>query len=278
MSLQTWNIVVAGKSHEITADLDPQSGRVAVRVNGRMAARPMSAADEECIVQVDGARYILRRLPENEFDLDLAPPDFTASAHPGAASQESRSPIKKVLLGLVVLVIVSGLVRNGWRGFQYMQIDWKSYAPPDASFRINFPGEPKKESETENINGDIWKFTSLETKFKEHQYVVEYGDLHMVVTRQDAPKVLARFFDAWQSEYKSTIVTREETSIAASPAIRFISKLPKQDKLLVDAYQHGVAVIHNRRLYLAWAVKAENDPINYDIDKFLESFELTRQE
>lgn len=279
MSVHTWNVVVGGKSHQITAERDAQSGRVAVRVNGRMAARPMSATDEECTVQVDGARYILRRLPDDELDLDTAPPDFPPGTHPGAraAAEEPKSPIKKALFGVVVFLIVSAFVRSGWRGFEYMQIDWKPYAAPDASFRVNFPNEPEKASETSNINGDIWKFTSLGTKYKEHQYVVEYGDLHMVVTRQDAPKVLARFFDAWQNEYQATVVTREETSIAASPAIRFVSKLPKQDELLVDAYQHGVAVIHNKRLYLAWAVKAQSDPVNYDIEKFLDSFELTRE-
>lgn len=77
MSAQTLPLVLPTGSKELLLETDPQTGRTAVRVNGRPVTRPLMATEEEREFVVDGAKLILRRMPNGQFDVDYAPPDFS---------------------------------------------------------------------------------------------------------------------------------------------------------------------------------------------------------
>lgn len=70
--------LASGRSKQLLLETDDQSGRTAIRVDGRPVARPLAAAEEERELTVDATKFILRRMPNGEFTIDYAPPDVSA--------------------------------------------------------------------------------------------------------------------------------------------------------------------------------------------------------
>ena len=285
MSDHTWTVDVEGVRHTISVERDTNTGRSMIRVDGRMAAKPMSDAETEREISIGSARYVVRRL-DDSFDLDIPPEAFlnprpkTASRAPAKHAETGGGKrIARVLGGIVALIIVAGLIRFGHQGFTYMRVPWKPYSAADATFKANFPGDPAQSEEKININGDLWNFVALEATYKNHYYAVEYVDLHLVVTEQNAPAVLDKFFDGWMSAIGATVLKKESISLSRNPAISFEAKIPKgsgegEEKLKIDARKRGVIALRDKRIVVASTMAAEADPISIDLTKFLESFEI----
>ena len=283
---QTWKVDVEGVRHTITAERDPTTGRSMIRVDGRMATRPMTDAEDEREITIGSARYVVRRV-DDSFDLDI-PPEVFLERNAKAASRETTSAaagggrrklIFRVIGAIVAVIIVIGLIRFGRYGFAYMRVPWKPFAAADSTFKVNFAGEPVRSEEKININGDIWNFVSFVSKYKNHYYAVEYVDMHTIVTEKSAPEVLNRFFDGWMTAIGATVLEKEPISLARNPAISFTSRLPKgsgegEEKLKADARKRGVIALRGNRIVVASTASAEADPISVDLTKFLDSFEL----
>ncbi|HVS32099.1 MAG TPA: hypothetical protein VMS98_11660, partial [Thermoanaerobaculia bacterium] len=229
----------------------------------------------------------VRRIGEDKFDLDIPPETFLnpttaklrSRTQSAAPQQSGGKKIGAVIGGLIAMAIVFALLRVGREGFSYMQVPWKPYAAADGTFKANFAGDPKEKTETLNINGDLWNFVSLQSRHKNHIYTVEYVDAYMVITQQNAQSVLDRFLEGWMSAVGATPVSKENISLSRNPAISFVATLPKgagggEEKLEVDARQRGILAVRGNRLVVAWTLAAETDRVTWDLEKFLESFEI----
>lgn len=53
--------MVNDRPHEIRVDTEPASGKTFIRVDGRMAFRPMTANDDDCEILVDGVPHRVTR-------------------------------------------------------------------------------------------------------------------------------------------------------------------------------------------------------------------------
>lgn len=71
MDRHVWSVLVNGRRHDVTLALG-EGERLVVRVNGRAAARPLVDGDNERLLSIDGAPYLLRRDGGNDFSL-IAP-------------------------------------------------------------------------------------------------------------------------------------------------------------------------------------------------------------
>ncbi|HSP34508.1 MAG TPA: hypothetical protein VLU46_09355 [Thermoanaerobaculia bacterium] len=285
---RNWTVEVDGQKHSIAVDCDPQSHRASIRVDGRMAAKPMSAEESERDVQIGSTRYTIRRLPNDEFDLDIAPEVFlnrmTAGAtagprtRPGAPPKQTSHVMRWI--GAVVLALLAiGLVRYGARGFQYMRVPWQPYAERDGSFKAKFPSAPEETEQTQNINGDLWNVRSRYAHFKDHFYAVQYLDLKMVVVEANAEPVMHRFIEGWAAAVGGKVATAEKTSMTRNQAVAFKIALPagagdEKFKLPVPAVIRGRAAIRGDRLFLAWTLTAAADPFATDLRQFMEAFEI----
>jgi hypothetical protein len=286
MNTTSWAVDVEGTRHTITVERDEQMRRSMIRVDGKMAGRPISDGEEEREIRVGGARYVVRRLEDGRFDLDVPPEVFlNPEAKPARARTHNAKPEKSggrigaIIGGVIVLAVVGGLLRVGREGLSYMRVPWKAYSDSEGTFKVNFPGDPKQSSETMNINGDLWNVISLESRYKNHIYAVEYVDAHMVITKKGAPDVLDRFLEGWMEAVSAKLVSKEPISLGRNPAISFIARLPKgsgegEEKLPVDARQRGIIALRDKRIIVAWTLTAEADKVSWDIDKFFQSFEI----
>ncbi|HUP49598.1 MAG TPA: hypothetical protein VNA04_12500 [Thermoanaerobaculia bacterium] len=287
MSATTWTVDVDGARHTISVERDAQMGRSMIRVDGRMAAKPMSDEEGEREVPVGSMRYVVRRVGEDKFELDVPPevflnPTTSKLRSRRQTAEPSESGGRKIglyIAGFVVVAIVTGLLRVGRDGFSYMRVPWKPYDGADGTFKVLFAGDPTQRTQTLNINGDLWKIVSLQSRHKNHIYTVEYVDARMVITEQNAPAIIDDFLQGWMTAISATVVNKEQISLARNPAVSFTARIPKgagegEDKLEVDARQRGIMALRNNRIFVAWTLAAERDPISWDLQKFLESFEI----
>jgi hypothetical protein len=289
MSTQAWTVDIDGIQRSITVDYDWQLGKASIRVDGRIAARPLANEENEREVVVGTRRYVVRRLPNDQWDLDVSPDTYlapdsssrrvTATATPVPARRSIVNRIVLVVGIVVVIVVVAGLVRTGREGFAYLDVPWKPYAAADATFKANFPGDPKRETDSRNINGDIWQVVSLSSEYKNHYYAVQHVDLRMVVTDSQSRRVMDRFFTGWMEGLGSKVQTTEESTLARNPVKRFVATLPagtgdKSYKLPVDATMRGMVVLRSRRLFFVWTLAAASDEISRDLKEFMEAFEV----
>ena len=61
MAEAKWTVDVGGVEHLVALQTDAQTGRTAIRVDGRIAGRPLSGTDQERVILVGYAKYFVRR-------------------------------------------------------------------------------------------------------------------------------------------------------------------------------------------------------------------------
>ena len=66
--LATWDLFVNGHDYSVSVERLP-NGRDAIRVNGRIAAKPMDPADAEICITIGGVPYTIHRRGKDEFTI-----------------------------------------------------------------------------------------------------------------------------------------------------------------------------------------------------------------
>jgi hypothetical protein len=87
MQLGIWHVEVEGQVYDVTV-VRGENGKDVVRVNGRVAAKPIAPDESERAVDVGGRMYIIRRQGADKFDLQGG--DVSASMSPAALARELR--------------------------------------------------------------------------------------------------------------------------------------------------------------------------------------------
>ena len=279
MEIKSWTVNVDGRKQSISVDVDPQTKRAMIRVNGRVAAKPMAADDSERTVPVGSMQYIVRRGENDRFDLDVAPEAFlnrlTTEKEIPAEKHGGGSFVLWAIGAVVVVVLVGGMLRYGRQGLEYMKVPWQAYTASDGSFSTKFPSAPNESSEEKNINGDIWTIKSLLSEYKNHAYAVQYIDMKTIVTEDNSQSLMDNFFAGWANELHGHVVAREATSLGRNRAFRFVLSVPPQEQLRVPAKMRGVYALRGNRLFIVWCLAAQADPFSKDLQEFLEAFKPT---
>ena len=60
MRLETWDVVVHGRSHRLELDRNAETGKHFLRVDGRMAVKPFVETTGDIRFEVDGKPFALR--------------------------------------------------------------------------------------------------------------------------------------------------------------------------------------------------------------------------
>ena len=86
--MASWDLFINGADYSVSVERMP-NGKDAIRVNGRIAAKPMEPGDAESALSVGGKPYIIRRRGADEFDV--------IEDKSGMAAERSRSTARAVL-------------------------------------------------------------------------------------------------------------------------------------------------------------------------------------
>jgi len=142
MHLVSWELEVAGRSYAVSVERG-ENGKDVVRVDGRIATRPMAPEDEERTVNIGSAAYVVRRRGADEFDLDFDGPalsthsaTFTApgrttdaglailaqSDAPVALQQDSFFKRLPMAAYAAIVVVVGGMLLYMAKGPSYEKV------------------------------------------------------------------------------------------------------------------------------------------------------------
>ena len=131
--LATWDLFVNGHDYSVTVERLP-NGRDAVRINGRIATKPLDPADAECCVSVGGIPYTIHRRGKDDFEIVEDPlaqavqRTRTTAKHVLAHSADSPLPFLKSsmlrapAIGWAVVVLVAGLLLFWAKGPSYEKL------------------------------------------------------------------------------------------------------------------------------------------------------------
>ena len=127
MQLGKWDVEVNGQEYVVSVDRT-ENGKDMVRINGRVAAKPIGAEETERPVMVAGFPYVLKRINPNKYELDVDESPQAAAlarqrtmetaqqvlAHSDAPVNLKRSELWDWLPKLGYLAIVLGVVGLMW--------------------------------------------------------------------------------------------------------------------------------------------------------------------
>lgn len=119
--LATWDLFVNGHDYSVTVERLP-NGRDAIRINGRIAAKPMDSGDAECCISVGGIPYTITRRGKDDFSIEEDPLAQAIARNRSSANtvmaKSKGSPLpmlrSSILRGPVIawglVVVVAGLL------------------------------------------------------------------------------------------------------------------------------------------------------------------------
>ena len=87
MQLGTWDVDVNGQVYAVSVER-AENGKDVVRINGRVATKPIGPEEEDRSITVGGWPYILRRQGADKFDLQAGEASAVAVKSPRALARE----------------------------------------------------------------------------------------------------------------------------------------------------------------------------------------------
>jgi hypothetical protein len=104
-AVQSWDVVISGVPYQVTLH-DGESGKLAVRANGRVVTRPIAPEERECIFSLAGATCTLSRERDGSFSLVVKQPLPDATGGPGSKIGVSFLTPRLLLWIFVLLLFV----------------------------------------------------------------------------------------------------------------------------------------------------------------------------
>jgi len=262
---QSWTVTVNNRSREIRVDEDDASGKAFVRVDGRIATRPMLRTDEDCEFLIDGVRFRVMRHGVDGFALDDAPPPAVYGARTGAGSaKKSRRMMGGVaaVIGFLCVIHFSSYAHMLWFSF-----DGDGYT-------IDFPKPPSHSSTP--IGALTLQLDVAE--FRRHGYGIGWFDLPGQLDIIRVPRLLNDIADKTMEKEHGTLASRSLDRYMGRPAVYFAGSVGETDAHRAGKMQGRVIISRYQRVYLLYTFVPENDDYTADADHFMNSLKLTRDE
>jgi hypothetical protein len=262
MSTQAWDVDVDGAEHRVTVDTDSKTGRTAIRVDGRMAGRTFLASEEERDFSVGSAVYVLRRLDDGTFDLDVGIPDpmvddFTTRAK----NPDSEGSGRRTIGRFILLAALAGTFWWAWQASVYMRASWSEWSSNDPRVVIDFPGE---------VAVDSRRATA---RYRDHTYVLEHSKIQPLAEYL-APTTLTKAVKQnWPGADMESI---SETRIPGRDAVKYVLHVSAQGEH-PPATLRGIATVHQDTMYLAWVATPRGEKETADVSRFIRSIKLPRE-
>lgn len=276
--MKSWDVDVDGAARRVVADTDPESGRTMVRVDGRMAARPMSADETERRFAIGSASYVLRRDDAGELDLDIDMDAPLPAVAPPAYKQKEPvekppSSAKMKVIGAIVTLLLIPAVRWGTDVVRYMRVPWQVYDPADHKFRVSFPSEPKQSVDSIDANGTRMRTVKLQSQYHRHFYVLEWIEFPFLIPPEKEAELINGALVGMVKSEQASLVQNAWSRIARRDSMHFVMQMPKNDSWS-GGTARGHIVRSGQRLYILYAYVPRRESLAFDVGEYLRSLDL----
>jgi len=278
-SPRSWIVEVDGTERRVIAETEELSGRTQIRVDGRMAARPMAAEETERKFAIGAIGYVIRRDDAGELDLDLDPDaPLPPVASPSAKRSESaekkpRRGIAAKVIGAILTLLLIPAVRWGTDVVRYMRVPWKVYNAPDHKFRVSFPTEPEETVDSVDGGGTPMRTVKLESHYHNHLYVLEWIEFPFAVGAAEEAALITETLTEMVKGEQASLVQNEWSHLARHDSMHFIMQMPK-NKDWSGGTARGHIVRSGQRLYILYAYVPRRESLSFDVGEYLRSLDL----
>jgi hypothetical protein len=276
--MKSWNVDVDGAERRVLAETDPESGRTQIRVDGRMAARPMNAQESERKFTIGSTGYVLRRDDAGELELDLDADALLPAVAP--PSYKQKEPVEKPpsnakakILGVILTLLIVPAVRWGTDVVRYMRVPWKVYDPADHKFRVSFPNEPEESVDSIDAGGDRMRTVKLQSRYHNHFYVLEWIEFPFLIPVDREAELITGALNGMVKSEQASLVQNAWSRIARRDSMHFIMQMPKNDTWS-GGTARGHIVRSGQRLYILYAYVPRRESLAFDVGEYLRSLDL----
>ena len=175
----------------------------------------------------------------------------------------------------VVLVAVLGFM--GYYALRVVRPEWKQFMPPDNSFVVSMPGEPKEEVRTQDYaNGSLLIHSySFVRRFFGDEYMVMYDELPSDVSERVPADTIFDGACKGLTDNGFEILSRREISLQGHPGVALQLEVPDSVK------SGGGRAIHRiywfkPRLYQVMVAGSPGKDLRPDGDRMFESFKVLK--
>ena len=276
--MKSWNVDVDGAERRVVAETDPESGRTQIRVDGRMAARPIGAHESERKFTIGSTGYVLRRDDAGELELDLDPDAPLPAVAPPSYKQKEpvekpRSHAKAKVLGVILTLLIVPAVRWGTDVVRYMRVPWKVYDPADHKFRVSFPNEPEESVDSINAGDSVMRTVKLQSRYHNHFYVLEWIEFPFLIPAEREAELITGALNGMVKSEQASLVQNAWSRIARRDSMHFIMQMPKNDTWS-GGTARGHIVRSGQRLYILYAYVPRRESLAFDVGEYLRSLDL----
>ena len=276
-SPRSWTVDVDGSERHVTAETDPESGRTQIRVDGRMAARPLGANDPDRQFTIGSVAYVLRRTDEGELDLDLDPnaplPAVAPPAYKLKGPKEKPRGLGRMIFGVVITVLLIPAVRWTVDAVQYMRVPWQVHDAPDRRWRISFPTPPEETTENISAGGMSLRTVKLVSRYRRHIYALEWVQFPFYIPPEKESELMTSALDAMVKGESAQLIKKEWATISMQYSLHFFMRMPK-NKDWSGGTARGHIVRSGNRLYIVYAYVPPRETLSFDVGEFLRSLRL----
>lgn len=265
MTQQTFDVSVGNETQRLEVALDPESGKTTIRLNGRMAARPMLPSDESRDVQIGTDRYQLLRRGDGEFELEfigglevqtLAQAQAAAKLDAEAMSPSGYLPVGKIIAGVVLLVVIAlalPAIKNG------LGIGWYQHKSADGRFTFQMPEPPAAD---EHMTAGL-KVLEYIGRSGEHEFYVGYVDLPDYMPAEQIGPMINAMRDGLLKRYQAVAVRDQDTALG--------SEIVARSEATGDDYKFRI-ILSGKRIYLLGAAAPEGELGSMAVMRFFINF------
>jgi hypothetical protein len=274
---RSWTVDVDGSERRVLAETDPESGRTQIRVDGRMAARPLGPQESERQFAIGSVPYVLRRDEAGELELDIdpdaPPPPVAPPAYKLPPPKEKPPNVKLKVLGVIITLLLIPAVRWTVDVVRYMRVPWKVYDPLDHQFRVSFPAEPEQTNDTLTSGYTTLKTVKLASRYHNHLYVLEWVEFPAPIPREKEGELIQGALEGMVKGEQAKLVQNAWSTVARHDAMHFIMQMPK-NKDWSGGTARGHLVRSGRRLYIQYAYVPRRESLAFDVGEYLRSLDL----
>ena len=153
---------------------------------------------------------------------------------------------------------------------------WKTYAFPEGKFKIQFPGQPEKQSQVINsavgeLNMNIYLYDASKEKGDNYVYMVNFTDYPDTLVNSDSTAILKTFYrnsiDGMVNNVHGKLLTETMVNYEKYSGREVRIEMKERGAIITSR----MFLIKNR-IYIIEVITSTDKDFNTDIKKFLDSF------
>jgi hypothetical protein len=275
--MHEWNLRAGLRNYSLSVTRDPKSGRDFIRVDGRVAAKPMAPEESERVVTVGTSDYLLLRNEDGGMDLELLSrvtlddEEFTERGE-----MAGRNLFRAAVLVVAFAIASLAYLAYGWAS--RLSAEWSQYEVADTILTGLFPGVPNESAARFRVDNAARHGRKLALRQGDHEYILSWIEYPEAESATEVWPPILELVGELTGPLKADVTREERVSLSGNPAISFTAATSSREWHLEGATLRGLVSRRAGSLYVAMVIHPGRDHMTLEASRFLRSVRLAAPE